>query len=119
MLLPGVIRSIWISGDGQIEELDKRCVLSRPDHPAGHGDHALDPGRLDCGKGGVLDVDHALGQSEVVPQVQEHQLPVVATTVSPPGDPGSPVDMFNPQLVAAVSTVAMHGDNLHEWAREN
>jgi hypothetical protein len=54
-------------------------------HRAGHRDHAFHAHRLELREQRARHVDHALGQAEIVAQIDEQKLAVVAFAVDPAG----------------------------------
>ncbi len=59
------------------------------DDLAGHRHDALQPGLLNLLEDRVGDIQHTLGQAVMVPEIDEHQIPMVALAMDPAGDPDS------------------------------
>ena len=125
---PGLLRVVALGVDLQRQRLGRRFEhelvgdqLDRPgrqlgvdrlgaarDHMAGDRQHALQARALGLREERVLGLEHDLGQAEVVAQVDEQQLAVVALAVHPARQAHGLPDVQGAQLAAVVGAIGMH-----------
>ncbi len=125
---PDVLARLLLAGDLQRQDVGRRLQgegvdaqldlagrqlgvdgLGRPvDDPAGDGDDALRPRRLDGGQERARDVDHALRDSVMVAQIEEQQVPMVTLAMDPARQADGLSDMAAAQRAAGMRAIGMH-----------
>ena len=76
---------------------------------AGDDHHAFRTHRLDRLEHRRIGVDDALGDTVMVAQIDEDELPVIALSVHPAGQADGVADILGTKLGAGMGTIAMHG----------
>jgi hypothetical protein len=87
-------------------------------HLAGDRDDRLHPQPFRLAEGRRAGGEYALGQPEMVPQIDEQQPAMVALGMNPAGKPGQAADIPCPQSSAMVGAVFMHRKIFHSLGKE-